>query len=452
MAAIGFDTYYGDNPWSGIGTKTRAWYVPDLLDIFRRRSIFRNFVPQKVNLAAQSTDTMYFTLLYDLETTEDSIGLRDLWLPALHTDSAKITITMQHQAGKVALHKYDELITYWRKAGMEGLRRIIRGLLAVQMTDTLDKLARNAFLGGPFALYAGDASNDGFDDLDSTSDDIFKINMLEKIWLGLSYRNAPMAQSPEGPTGSVVVLTTPGVIYDIRAASSTDWISLQEYTTNIVRLPYEVGSVYGCRFLQHPALTLWNNGVLTDTEHILAAVSPGDGAYATVDEVYAPGQSGATAYITVGDVTKFSVNDIVTICRTRSSAYGVTNAPDYTKETTFYRRIVNIDTDNNRLSFDMPILSDSYATEVTANSGIYGYVMKGKHIHASVCLGGPNGVVAGVGQPPEVHVPPTVDDIMGMFRFSWDAYLKYQRFRPELYETVYSLGATRVKGAVAYGG
>jgi hypothetical protein len=61
-------------------------------------------------------------------------------------------------------------------------------------------------------------------------------------------------------------------------------------------------------------------------------------------------------------------------------------------------------------------------------------------------------VVAGVGQPPEVKVPPTVDDLMSMFRFSWDAYLKYQRFRPELYETIYSLGSTRVKGGVAFGG
>ena len=69
--------------------------------------MFRNFVPVKVDLQAQLTDTMYFTLLYDLLPTVDNIGLRDLWLPSLHTDSAKITITMLHYAGKVALHKYD---------------------------------------------------------------------------------------------------------------------------------------------------------------------------------------------------------------------------------------------------------------------------------------------------------------------------------------------------------
>jgi N4-gp56 family major capsid protein len=451
MAVSGFDTYYGDHPW-GLGTQTRAWYVPDLIDVFRRRSLFRNFVPVKVDLKAQLTDTMYFTLLYDLLPTVDNIGLRDLWLPSLHTDSAKITITMLHYAGKVALHKFDELITYWRKAGAEGLRRIVRGLIGPQMTDTLDLLARNAFLDGPFSMYAGDASNDGFDDMDSSTDDIFKINLLEQVHLGLSYRNAPMAQSPEGPTGSVVVLTTPGVIYDIRAASGSDWISRQQYTSNIVTLPYEVGSVYGCRFLQHPALTLWNCGILTDTEHIIAAVSPGDGAAAAVDEVYTPGQSGATQYIQVGDSSSFAVNDIVTICRTRTNAYGVTNAPDFKKEATIFRRVISKDDTTDRITLDMPILSDAYATEVTAGTGIYGYIMKGKHIHASICLGGPNGVVAGVAQPPEMHVPPIVDDIQAMHRFSWDAYLKYQRFRPEVYETVYSLGATRLKGNLTYGG
>lgn len=313
-------------------------------------------------------------------------------------------------------------------------------------------LARNAFLGGPFSLYAGNASNDGFNDLNSTTDDIFKIAMLQQIWLGLSYRNAPMAQAPEGPTGAMVVLTTPGVIYDIRAASGSDWITLQQYNTNVLPLPYEVGSVYGCRFLQDPRLTLWNSGTQTDTEHILVAVSPGDGAHTAVDEVYVPGQSGATPYITVGSVANFSVNDVITICRVRTGTYGVTNGPDHTDENTIYRRIVSVDTTNNRLALDKPILSDAFRTETSPGNGIYGYVIKGKHIHGSICLGGPNGVVAGVASPPEVIVPPTVDDLMSIFRFGWQAYMKYQRFRPEVYETIFSLGATRVKGTVAYGG
>ena len=254
----------------------------------------------QVNLREQLTNQMTFTLMYDLEPTIDALGVRDLWMVAGHTDSAQVTIDMEHIGGKVALHKYDDYITYWRKNGAEGLRRIVRGLLGPQMTDTLDVLARNAFLDGPFSLYAGDASNDGFNDLDSTSDDIFKIGLLQQLWLGMTYRHVPLAQGPEGPTGALVVVTTPGVIYDIRAASGSDWISLQQYNTNILRLPYEVGSVYGCRFLQAPMATLWNHGVQTKVAHMIASASAGDGAYGTVDEVYSVGQSGATAYVQLG--------------------------------------------------------------------------------------------------------------------------------------------------------
>lgn len=449
MAVSGFDTYYGDHPWGDITSKTRPWYEPTLLDLYRQRSLFRNFIPNKVDLRAAETDTINFTLMYDLDPTVDAIGLRDLWLPALHTDSAKLSITMTHYAGKVALHKFDEYITYWKKAGMSGLINIVRGLLGPQMIDTLDLLARNAFLNGPFSMYAGGVSD--FSALTSTTDHIFKIGMVEELWLGLSYRHAPLAHSPSGPAGDIVILTTPGCIYDIRAASGSDWVARQQYTVNTLALPYEVGRVYGARFLQDPRLTLWNCGTQSKQVTIAASTSAGKGAYTTVDEVYTPGQSGAQSYVQCSAFSagEFAVGDIVTIHTIRTSGEGVTNAPDtYSDnagvEKTVVRRIVNVDADNNRLSFDMPLLQD-YTTDL--DGGVYGYITKGKHIHASIALGGPNGVVSGVGQPPAVHNPPVVDDIEAMHRFSWDAYMKYQRFRPEVFECIFSRGHTRVKGA-----
>jgi len=391
---------------------------------------------------------MYFTLLYDLEPTVDSVGLRDLWLPALHTDSAKIAITLSHYAGKVALHKFDEYITYWKRSGMTGLLAIVKGLLAPQMVDTLDMLARNAFLNGPFSLYARDASNDDFSKLADA--DIFKIGLAEQIWLGLSYRDAPLAVNPTGPTGDIVSLTTPGAIFDIRAAAGSDWVARQEYTVNTLALPYEVGRCYGARYLQDSRLTLWNNGTQSKQVTVTTAINAGDGAYTTVDEVYTPGQSGATNYIQCSAFSagEFAINDIVTIHTMRTSAHGVADAPDSFSTTagvqkTIQRRVVNVDVGNNRLAFDKPILDD-YTTDLGTN--LFAYITKGKHIHASIFLGGPNGVVSGVAQPPEVHTPPVVDDIEAMHRFSWDGYLKYQRFRPELYEVVYSRGSTRVKG------
>jgi hypothetical protein len=34
-------------------------------------------------------------------------------------------------------------------------------------------------------------------------------------------------------------------------------------------------------------------------------------------------------------------------------------------------------------------------------------------------------------------------------RFSWDGYLGYQTYAPEVFEVVFSAGTTRIKGAAA---
>jgi hypothetical protein len=40
-----------------------------------------------------------------------------------------------------------------------------------------------------------------------------------------------------------------------------------------------------------------------------------------------------------------------------------------------------------------------------------------------------------------------VDDFEMVQRFSWDAYMGYQPYAPEVFEVVLSAGTTRVKGA-----
>lgn len=446
MALTGFDTYYSNHPWSGMSQNQRDWYVPDLLSVFRARNVYAPFVPMQVDLAAQRTANMVFTLLYDLEPNTDALNNRDLWLESMKWDSAQLTITMEHHGGKVAYHKYDDIITFWKQNSQEGLRRICRGALGQAMSDHLDILARNAFLSSPYTMYSGQASGTGFGDLEATN--LFDLKDIMEIWLGLAYREVPMANNPMGgPDGSMVVLTTPGVIFDVQDQADGEWVSVNNYSEagRTARLRYEVGSYKNARFIRTSRNTLWNCGEQSKQVNVTSSASAGSGAYATVDSVYSPGQSGATAYVQCSafDAGDFSVNDIVTIHTVRTSSNGVTNAPDHTSGKTAVRRVVNVDADNNRLAFDKPLLQD-YTTDL--GSGVYAYVTKGRHIHASVCIGGPTGVVAGVGQPPQVYNPPQVEDIPSMHRFSWDAYLKYQLFRPEVFEVIYSAGNVRVKG------
>lgn len=443
MATSGFDSYYGDNPWSGIATNQRDWYVPDLLDVFRARSIYRQFVPMQVDLAAQRTKQMVFSLVYDLEPNTDTIGLRDLWLPASHTDSASLTINMEHHGDKVALHKYDELVTYWQRNGRKGLRPIVRDLIGLSMVDTLDILARNAFLSAPYAMYSGTAT--GFDDLGTS--DLFDPDTVQDIWLGLSYREVPLANNPAGVDGTIFAITTPGVLYDVQTQGTDDWVNLLKYNDVGRALRYEVGMYKNARFLQTTRNTLWNCGAVSKQCTIISALNPGSGAAATVDTVYSVGQSGATNYIQLSAFSAgdFEVNDIVTIHTTRTSAFGVTDGVDYRSGMNTVRRIVSVDAANDRIAVDKPVMKD-YSTDL--GSTVYGYVTKGRHIHATVFVGGPNGVVAGVAQPPEFHTPAVVDDLEAMYRFSWDTYLKYQAFRPEVYEVVFSAGSVRLKGDV----
>ena len=342
------------------------------------------------------------------------------------------------------------MITFWRDNNTEGLRRICQGSLGQSMTEHLDLLARNAYIQGAYAMYTGHPTGDGYDCL--TSADLFKLEDVMKLWLGLAYREIPMANNPlGGPDGTMIVVTTPGVVFDIQDQAGEEWRAINAYSEagRSALLKYEVGQYKNARLLSTSKNTLWNAGTIGKQVTITSSTAPGVGAAATVDGVYSVGQ-GATAYVQCSafDAGDFAVNDIVTIHTTRTSTFGVTNGVDWRDGFTCARRVVTVDAGNNRLSFDKPLLHD-YTTDL--GSGVYGYVTKGLHVHASVCMGGPDGVVCGVGQPPEVNQPPDVADLPGMYRFSWDAYMKYQSFRPEVFEVIFSAGHVRLKGDVTTG-
>ena len=64
-------------------------------------------------------------------------------------------------------------------------------------------------------------------------------------------------------------------------------------------------------------------------------------------------------------------------------------------------------------------------------------------------MGGPQAIVAGVAQPPQFYELDPIDDFKAIYRFSYDQYMGYQPFRPEVFEVVFSAGTTRIKGRAA---
>ena len=456
MATGDFDTYYSDNPWSAIDKNQREWYDPMLIDFFRSNAVFTSSVGFAKNLGPVSAKTMTVTGLLDPHPDYTAINLRQLWLPASHIDSQSVQITFSHYAGKVAYQKYDDMITYWKKNGRKGLKKIVYGALGYHMISVFDYLSRNAYVEGALNTGFYMITGGGTDFSDVGSSDKFDINIANDIWLGMSYRNVPSALGADGAAGNLICYTTPGVIYDIQGAD--DWISTRQYQDLSSALRYEVGTYKNVRFIQTPRATLWNAGAITAQAQIVSAVTAGDGApdpdSVKVDGTYAVGQTtaGVTNYLQMevpaswehGTAwSDFAVNDIVTIHTQRTASYGITDGVDPFEGKAEFRRIVGIDTGNNRITFDRPIMDD-FDTDL--GSGVYGYVTKGLNVHASIFVGAPNGVVAGVGQPPRLYTPPPVDDLMSVNRFSWDAYVGHQPYRPEVFEVVFSAGSTRVKG------
>jgi hypothetical protein len=107
------------------------------------------------------------------------------------------------------------------------------------------------------------------------------------------------------------------------------------------------------------------------------------------------------------------------------------------------RRVVQVDSSNGRLVLDTPFLVD-FDTDM--GSGVFGYVTLGRNIHSSIFIGGEQAIVAGVAQQPLFYELDPIDDFKAIFRFSFDQYIGYQPYRPEVMEVVFTAGTTRIKG------
>ena len=452
MATGDFDTYYSDEPWSIMDKNQREWYDPELINQWRLRSVFKDILTFQRNLGDVRATSMTVTELLDPHPDFTALSSRQIWMPAMHIDSRQINITFQHNGSKVAYHKYDDMITYWKKNNQLGLRNMMRGALGQSEVDINDLLARNALIDGAFTTGYNLMIGGGSSFADIGVGDTMDPDIASDIWLGMAGRGVNQALGPSGAEGYIVCYTTPGVIYDIQ--KEPGWVSRAEYLQDrAALLNYEVGSYKNVRFVQTPKCTLWNCGEIIVRAPIVAAHTAGDGCHLTtkVDGTYLTGQSsdGITHYIQLGDATTGSlggiaVNDIITIHKTTTDDYGITGGVDFTEGTAMNRRVVSIDASTKRITLDQPILLDY---NVNLGGGVYGYVTLGRNVHASIFVGGREAIVGGVAQPPRFYALDPIDDYNAIYRFTWDQYMGYQPFRPELFEVVFSAGSTRIKGA-----
>lgn len=455
-----FENSYGDNPWEGITDKTRVVYVPDLKDVYRRTSFFRQFVPYSVNLAQNNAMYMDWTWMYELEPRTNPLGMRQMWLDTQITDTESRQITMEHHGGKVTLHELDPLITQWKKNGA-GLREITRNLLGVSMTRHLDMLAMNAMFQGTWKMYGKNWDKADFSQLISAGGaDNYDPKIGDEVFLGMSSRGqhgaVDVVRPDENMMGTVLALTTPGVIHSLQQEEG--WVSAMKVGDPSRLLRYEVGSYRNVRYLANRDLYLWNSGQVIEQGEIEEALWPGAGAARSVDANRTVGQAtlahagdGAQRYVQLAagvDMTAFAVGDMVTIHNVRTNAYGVTGGVDPFDGDNSHRRVVAIDIANRRISLEEPIRKDAYTTDL--GGGVFGWLTKATTVSPVMFLTGPDPVVSGVTLSPQLRFPPPVDDLMSFHRYSWTAYMKYQTWNDSSIEISFHTAPYRIKGSSRY--
>jgi hypothetical protein len=236
-------------------------------------------------------------------------------------------------------------------------------------------------------------------------------------------------------------VTTPGVWYDLITGSNSFKDNLKTLQLPML-MNYEVGQHLNTRYIKTARNVLWNCGTIVAQTTLTADVPVGGGAALTVDQVYTVGQASLRTsetnsdtgqrYITVADATDLNVGDMITLHKTRTGKYGVSNGVDFREATLSNRRIVA--KNGTQLSLDKPVLKCEYVQG--------DYVTKALNIHANIFIGGPRAVVWAMTQSPSLYQPPVIDDGMGQKRFTFDYYGKPQPFRPEFAYVVYSAGSS----------
>jgi len=386
----------------------RTYYSMLLLETLRMKSILVPYCTVKTDYAAANSGIVTYTEIYDTEPDTNALSESNIWLRGAHLDSRTVNIQLEIHGDIMKFSDYNSIVQYVKAGDMDGL---VREKIGQNQVDYVDILARNAFATAPYKLYGNDATSRAT----LGSDDYMSLTQINKMRAQLEDMEVPgVAHTEADNITTLVMTTTPRTIYGIRENNAL-WREANEYAGSARLFNGEVGTWGGVRFVTTNRLRLWNAGTVAHQSTLVGATDPGQGAEQTVDAVYTVGQSTSRRYIEVANSTGFTAGMYITI---HSADLGTTVLEtDGTGET---RRIEKV-LAGNRLSLNKPLLKPHASGD---------YVTNGLDVHMSILHGGP-AVVEGIGEAPNVILPPKFDDLMMLNRVGWRGFLKFQMFRPE---------------------
>ena len=462
-----FFTYYSRNPVGVIDQNTWLDKETEVNLAFNTQPVVYTPLIQWTNRSEQTNAQFSeFTDLLEGDVNNDEIPMTAQYIPEpFGVDSRSRRISVNRYGDKVMLNEFSNVFQQWKlgTGGGRDWRPLLRGLLGQNVVKKMEILSRNAYLQGPqeFHTFAGNATSVGT----ISGTDTFNIDTVNAWNLRLGYTGTPVI--PGDTAAAKVCIVPPGAVYDFQqslaAANSNEaamWRDASLYAG--MKLRYEIGEYKNIRFVQAPTdrygispAVLYNMGAIEIQGNVSSPITAGDGSpdpeAEKVDGVWYVGQKSVTHYIQLADatdMTKFALNDVVSIHAIRTSRWGVTNGVDPLSGRTIVRRIVKIDAVNKRLSFDRPIMQN-YNSDLDAGaSTTYAYVTKGRHISFNLVMGSTGGVLGNVNRPLKFYEPRPIDDFESIYRFVWDIIAGFNIWEPQLFEVHFSAVSIPKPGGV----
>jgi len=348
---------------------------------------------------------------------------------------------------------------------------VLRTRLMGGIVETHEMLARNAILDYSLHKFLADgskwvATSNDFSTITTASSWKVDLKLLEQARLRMAERSmdyrqewGTYAQPVPGFPGDILVLTTPGVMYDIWNTPEGQWMQdLRELQDQRI-INGGVVRWRGVTFVETMWAELFNAGTITRQVAVTSPIQFGDGApdpdSSSVDNVYLTGQSTSdqTHYVQCSDLgtSQFVAGDRVTIHIERTSDWGITNGLDFTDGMSYEAEVYSVDESNERLTFRQPIpLEYTKAFQATPQGGAattcYAFITKAQHIHPIYIIGSRGMATFASRRKIRVYNPIDTADLPNVIRVSWDEYGEMNRWNLDIYEVHFVAASSGLSG------
>ena len=398
----------------------RDYYESVLLDVLRSEAIYNQFSWVKEDFAAKDTKQMVLSQIFDLHPAIAALSEAVAYYDGAFMAGKTWTINVQEHGNVVKTNKFHDLVQFINSGDLEGL---VRSKIGQNLVDTVDLLARNAYLTSSNSNLWYSGAGTGSTPTSRAliaADDKFDPDYADLIATRLESRRA---RGVDGK-GAIVGIVHPRVAYDIR--NSSDFIDRIKYNDNTVFFNGEFGKLGGIRFIKNTAARLPNAGATVAQTTLNGATTRGAGGPDSDD-------LSLLNYVAITSETDFAVGQEITV---HAAALGTSVLE--TDASAEHRVIKTVET--GKLYFTEPLLVDHLTGA---------YVTEARDVYPNIFIGGP-AVCYAVAQRPGVIIPPTIDDFLRINRVSWYGVFKLQLLRDVFVDVcMSSSGITSDTGAAA---